>query len=55
MLFAGLGIGLIHFFIFNMLPLVIIFFFLSLAGLWLLMENIRNTSWAAIKTKYADD
>ncbi|HEY0067001.1 MAG TPA: hypothetical protein VGB46_06560 [Flavisolibacter sp.] len=48
MAFLGL-LALGHFFIFNMLYVVIIFAVLSIAATWLLMSGIRSSSWETVK------
>ena len=55
MLLVAGAIALIHFLVFNVIAVVIIFILLSAVALWVLMGNIRNTSWASIKSRYADD
>jgi ABC-2 type transport system permease protein len=55
MLLVGGLLGVIHFFFFNIIAVIIIFILLSMAALWLLLENIRHTTWASIKSRYAED
>jgi len=53
--FRGLGIllvsgliGLLHYFIYNSMPVVIISIFLSTIAAWLLMDGIKNISWEKV-------
>jgi ABC-2 type transport system permease protein len=55
MLLVGGFIGIIHFMFFNIIAVIVIFILLSLIALWLCLENIRNTSWASVKSRYAED
>lgn len=42
-------VSVLHFFIFNMLPVVIIFVLLSSIATWLLLDNLKRTSWHQIQ------
>jgi hypothetical protein len=54
-LFISAVIALLHFFIYDILPVVIIFLFLSVAATWTMMNSIRSISWKAIKSSYKED
>jgi putative Mn2+ efflux pump MntP len=53
-LIAMLIIGFGHYLIHNVTSVVLIFALLSFIGTYLLMSSIKNTSWEAIKNKYAE-
>lgn len=44
-------LALLHFIIYDYLPVVIIFVFLSATATWLLMGSIKHTSWEKIETE----
>lgn len=44
-LMASGFVGLLHFFIYNNTPVIIIFIALSFIATWLLMDSIKNISW----------
>lgn len=54
MAFLGaLGVG--HYFIFSLLPVVIIFAVLSIIATWLLMSGIRSSSWQTVKEMSSEE
>jgi ABC-2 type transport system permease protein len=48
-------IALGHFFIYNIMPVVIIGAVLSIIATWLIMESIRNIPWKAVMSSYRED
>ena len=48
-------IALGHFFIYTIMPVVLIGVILSIIATWLIMDSIRNISWKAIKSSYRED
>jgi len=44
-----------HFFIYSVIPVVLICAVLSVVATWMMMGSIKNTSWAAIKSRYAEE
>jgi ABC-2 type transport system permease protein len=54
MVISGL-IGIGHYMIYDIMPAVCICLALSITATWLLMSSIRTTTWAAIKSKYAEE
>jgi ABC-2 type transport system permease protein len=53
MMTALIGIG--HYFIYNILPAVILCAVLSVAGTWLMMSSIKQASWESIKSNYTEE
>lgn len=49
------SIAIIHYFIFNNLPLIILVFIVAVAALWLLMGSVNKFSWGVISTSYTED
>jgi hypothetical protein len=41
-------VGLAHYFIYNFIPVVIVFILLSIIATWLLMDGLKNISWERI-------
>ncbi|MGN6163565.1 MAG: hypothetical protein ACTHOF_03410 [Flavisolibacter sp.] len=54
LLVSGL-IAVGHFFIYDVMSVVIICSFLSIGATWIMMGSIKNTSWAAVKSSYTED
>jgi ABC-2 type transport system permease protein len=54
LMFAGI-VAVIHFFLYNVLPVIIILAVLSMIATWLLAENIKKTEWAVIMKRYSDN
>jgi ABC-2 type transport system permease protein len=54
LMFAGI-VSVVHFFLYNVLPVIIILAVLSMIATWLLAENIRKTEWKAIMSRYNDN
>jgi hypothetical protein len=50
---ATVGVG--HYLVYNILPVIWIFAMLSGIAIWMLTSSIRNTTWAAIKSSYTED
>jgi ABC-2 type transport system permease protein len=48
-------IALFHFFIYTIMPVVIIGAVLSILATWLIMQSIRNIQWKAVKSSYSED
>lgn len=48
-------IALGHFFIYNIMPVVIIGAILSVIATWLIMDSIRNIPWKAVMSSYRED
>jgi ABC-2 type transport system permease protein len=48
-------IALFHFFIYTIMPVVLIGAVLSIIATWLIMESIRNIQWKAVKSSYSED
>jgi hypothetical protein len=48
-------IALFHFFIYTIMPVVIIGAVLSIIATWLIMQSIRNIQWKAVKSSYNED
>jgi hypothetical protein len=48
-------IALFHFFIYTIMPVVIIGAVLSIIATWLIMQSIRNIQWKAVKSSYSED
>ena len=48
-------IALGHFFIYTIMPVVLIGVILSIIATCLIMDSIRNISWKAIKSSYRED
>lgn len=54
MMMLAIGmVSFLHYIVFNMLPVVIIMIFLAAIASWLLMDNIKRTTW--MKIQYAED
>ncbi|MGZ3959476.1 MAG: hypothetical protein ACXVBT_16425, partial [Flavisolibacter sp.] len=54
MVVSGL-IALFHFFIYDIMSVVIICALLSITATWLMMESIKGTSWETVKSGYTED
>jgi len=50
-----LMIGVVHYFIYSSLPLVIIALLISCAALWLIMGSVKKLSWVDVATTYTED
>lgn len=48
-------IGVLHFFIFTIMPLVIIALLIASAALWLMAGSVHKLSWSSVKTAYTED
>jgi hypothetical protein len=51
-LFIPSSIGLIHYFLFDFTWVISVIAVLSIIATWLVMDAIKNTSWAAVKSTY---
>lgn len=54
LLIAGF-IAVIHFLVYEITGVIILFLLLSIIANWMIAGNIRNTSWNSIRTRYAED
>jgi hypothetical protein len=54
-LFISGIIALGHFFIYNIMPVVIIGAVLSIIATWLIMDSIRNIPWKSVSSSYRED
>jgi ABC-2 type transport system permease protein len=52
--FSGM-IAVGHFFIYSLMPVVLIGAVLSIIATWLMMTGIRETSWERVKSRYAEE
>lgn len=49
------GIGLLHYFIYSNIPLVIIALLIACVALWLIVGSVKKLSWAEVKTVYNEE
>ncbi|MCW3073775.1 MAG: hypothetical protein JWP69_844 [Flaviaesturariibacter sp.] len=54
LVFSGL-VGVGHYLVYDILPVIIIFALLSGIATWMLMSSIRATNWVAIKSSYTEE
>lgn len=48
-------IGVLHYFMFTIMPLLILALLLASAALWLMAGSVHKLSWSAVKTTYTED
>lgn len=48
-------LGIVHYFIYSSIPLIILALIVSSVVLWLLMDTVKKFSWAVVKTSYSED
>jgi hypothetical protein len=46
--------AVLHYFLYNITPVVIILTFLSAGAAWFVYDSIRNYSWQKVISKYQD-
>jgi hypothetical protein len=46
------SIAALHYFIYTSMPLVILALIVSGAALWVIMDSVKKSSWAVIKTGF---
>lgn len=52
LLFLVSIIGIAHYMVYSILPVVVLFALLSIAATWYLMDSIRATSWEKVRKQY---